>query len=658
MKKRLFIGTLLLLVIISAFLYAEDGWRENEMEILVFMQNRTEVQQLWTLNLMGDVYPAAAYSSSLDAEAVGRMYVTPDELQKIKDIPIAYQIEIENLNEHYKDFWNERQGYSSVDEIFQRMDDLVSQNPEICLKKVYGKSVRGEDLTALKISDNVKTDEPEPEVLFDMGVHGNEFGGPENGIMYAEEIVSQYGKDARTTAMIDEREIWIFVMVNPDGRNNNSRANANNKDLNRNWGYMATNGFSEPETRAVRDCHLDNHFTLDITYHSGMIALLYPWCRVPAAIPDKQLHLDMAAVYEGAADYGSMRIVQSYNDFQTTGETIEWTYGASGTLTLTMEISVEKNTPNEIMSYYNKNVEAMNTIIEYAGYGVGGTVTNAKTRENVAAVIFVNDYFPCYSDFTGGDYYKWLSSGSYSIDVFANGFKPASATNVAVQDQAATVQDFALEPDNIGRSTWAYKVLFTEVGTGETPAALGPNDDNSFTLNSGSAITFDMQYEIKNINGNEFRVHATGSGANYTFSASENVDGPWKELGSGSGAQDFDLDEGSLNNARYVQIEGRCEIDAIEGYWDSPTSILKANNSIQKPVQLFIANTGRNVSFNVMSDQNHSLSIFSVQGRLCWQKNSKLKDEIHSWQPSGAGTYIARVQAGNNIVCKRFSVIK
>ncbi len=650
--------SIILLAILAISLFAEDGWRKDEMEILVFIQNRNEAQQLQALDLIGDVYPAAAYSPDVTAEAVGRMYVTPDELEGIKNIPLDYEIVVENLNEYSRKFWSTKQGYTSTDEIFKRMDDLVSEYPDLCLKWVSDvKSVDGRDLSALKISDNVKTDEPEPEIMFDAGIHGNEVGGPENAIMFAEELLSQYGKDTRTTALIDDREIWIFVMVNPDGRVKNTRYNSNGVDCNRNYGYMATNGFAQPETRGVRDCCLDNQFALQITYHSGMIALLYPWCRVSTAIPDKDLHLEMAGVYEDAAGYGSMRIVQSYHDYQTTGETIEWTYGAAGTLTITMEISVNK-APSDIMGYYNKNVEAMKTMIEYAGYGVEGTVTNAVTRDKVAAVISVNDYFPCYSDPTGGDYHKYLSSGSYTIDVFANGYQSTTISNVSIQNKQATVKDIVLEPNNEGRSTWAYKVTFTEVGSGVTPDALGPNDNSSFTLNSGSAIDFDMQYAIKNINGSDFKVHATGSGANYTFYASQEVWGSWKELGSGTGTQEFDLEDGNLDNARYIRIDGRCAIDAVEAIWDSPTSILNKIQGGNNSAQLFINTIGKNVLFSVKKAPQHTLSVYSALGKLCWKQHGSKTISNHTWQPTSSGMYIVRLEAGNEVIQKRFTSVK
>ena len=110
-------------------LYAENGWRENEMEVLVFIENGNEAQKLQSLNLTGDVYPGDAYSADVNSNLIGRMFVTPDELDKIKSLNLSYEILIENLNEHYKDFWNTHQNYFTVDQILSKMDPFQQHHP-------------------------------------------------------------------------------------------------------------------------------------------------------------------------------------------------------------------------------------------------------------------------------------------------------------------------------------------------------------------------------------------------------------------------------------------------------------------------------------------------------------------------------------------------
>lgn len=654
MIKRYLCVVLLSLSFISS-LYAENGWRDNEMEILVFIENGNEAQKLQSLNLMGDVYPGDAYSADVNSFLIGRMFVTPDELDKIKSLNLSYEILIENLNEHYKDFWNTHQNYFTVDQILSKMDALVSNYPDICKKTVYGKSVRGVELPALTISANVATEEYEPEAYFDGGVHGDEVGGSQNLIWFAEELCTKYGNHAYITDLLDTREVTIFVMLNPDGRDRMTRMNANGADLNRNYGYMArSKGFSEPETRAGRDCMRANQFNTQHTYHSGTICLLYPWGRVSTPTPDKNIHIALCGVYEDAAGYGTIRTLQTYNSYQTTGETCEFAYGAMGIAVNTMELSTSKQ-PSNPEDIYDKNNEAMLAVIEHAGYGIKGKITNAQTGEPVAAVVFIDDYYPRFSDPIVGDYHKYMTSGTYSIRVIANGYLPTTVDNVSVQNENVTEQDIELEPNSSGRSTWAYQLTFTDVGSGHTHAALGENDDKTFNLSSNNAINFDMQYSIKNIEGNDFKVHGEGS---YEFLAAEDIDGPWKSLGDGSGTTEFDLSDGNLNEAQFVKIDGKCDIDAIEAMWDSPTSILTKVSQTVTSSKLAVNVMRKNVSFNIRSIAPYSLKVYNIQGKLCWMPNTTQNIEKYTWQPISTGMYVARLESGKNILTKRFTFIK
>ena len=149
-----------------------------------------------------------------------------------------------------------------------------------------GKSYQGRDIWAAKVSDNVATDEAEPEVMFDGLHHSDEHMGLEMTLHILHWLADGYGSDARITNIVNSREVWIVFAVNPDGaeydisggkfhfwrknRQPNAGTTAIGTDLNRNYGYRWGGGgntstnplaityrgasaFSAPETRAVRD---------------------------------------------------------------------------------------------------------------------------------------------------------------------------------------------------------------------------------------------------------------------------------------------------------------------------------------------------------------------------------------------------------------------
>jgi hypothetical protein len=71
---------------------------------------------------------------------------------------------------------------------------------------------------AVKISDNVGVDENEPEVLFDGLTHSDEHMGLEMTLRIMHWLVDGYvSHDARITNIVNTREIWIVLAVNPDG---------------------------------------------------------------------------------------------------------------------------------------------------------------------------------------------------------------------------------------------------------------------------------------------------------------------------------------------------------------------------------------------------------------------------------------------------------
>ena len=93
--------------------------------------------------------------------------------------------------------------------------------------------------------------------------HGNEYMSVELPLLLAWDLVQNYSIDPDITDYVDNREIWIIPLVNPDGREMNQRYNANGVDLNRDYGYMwdgeggSPSPFSQPEVQVMRAHGLD-----------------------------------------------------------------------------------------------------------------------------------------------------------------------------------------------------------------------------------------------------------------------------------------------------------------------------------------------------------------------------------------------------------------
>ncbi|MEU0334704.1 M14 family metallopeptidase [Streptomyces sp. NPDC006193] len=143
--------------------------------------------------------------------------------------------------------------YHNYAEMNAEIDQRLAAHPSIMSKRVIGKSYQGRDIVAVKISDNVGTDEGEPEVLFTAHQHAREHLTVEMALYLLRELGAGYGSDARITNLVDSREIWIVPDLNPDGgeydiasgsyrswrknRQPNSGSSYVGTDLNRNWNY-------------------------------------------------------------------------------------------------------------------------------------------------------------------------------------------------------------------------------------------------------------------------------------------------------------------------------------------------------------------------------------------------------------------------------------
>ncbi|PWI17747.1 carboxypeptidase [Streptomyces sp. Act143] len=151
------------------------------------------------------------------------------------------------------DFPSADSRYHNYAEMTSQINSVVSAHPDIVSQRVIGTSYQGRNIVALKISDNVATDESEPEVLFTHHQHAREHLTVEMALYLLDQLTSGYGTDSRVTSLVDSREIWIVPDLNPDGgeydiatgsyrswrknRQPNSGSSYVGTDLNRNWNH-------------------------------------------------------------------------------------------------------------------------------------------------------------------------------------------------------------------------------------------------------------------------------------------------------------------------------------------------------------------------------------------------------------------------------------
>ena len=153
-----------------------------------------------------------------------------------------------------------------------------------------GQSVEGRELLYIEITDNVQVESPgRPKVKYVGNMHGDETVGKELIIYLCQYILHNHEKDERSHNILTSMRLFLMPTLNPDGFEKSTeghcrgghRANANHKDLNRNFpdqfssDFVRTHMVFEPETKAMMNWILSNKYDY-MGYVYYFFALLLP----------------------------------------------------------------------------------------------------------------------------------------------------------------------------------------------------------------------------------------------------------------------------------------------------------------------------------------------------------------------------------------------
>ncbi len=154
----------------------------------------------------------------------------------------------EGINPKMSDIGNPKSieawdSYPTYSAYLTMMNNFAANYPSICKLYTIGTTVQGRQLLAVKISDNVNSDEAEPEFFYTSSMHGDELTGYVMMLRLIDSLLTQYGSNPRITNLVNNMEIFINPLANPDGTFHGGdntvsgaiRYNANNVDLNRNY---------------------------------------------------------------------------------------------------------------------------------------------------------------------------------------------------------------------------------------------------------------------------------------------------------------------------------------------------------------------------------------------------------------------------------------
>jgi carboxypeptidase T len=312
-------------------------------------------------------------------------------------------------------------GYHTYAEMTADVLAVATAHPDIVRRVSIGKSYEGRTIWAVKISDNVTVDEPEPEVLFDGLTHSDEHMGLEMTLKIMHWLVDGYGVDSRITTLVNAREIWIVLAVNPDGaeydikygkfhywRKNRQPTPGTSyigTDLNRNFGYHWGGGgrtssnpaaityrgpsaFSAPETRNIRDFLASRvvdgrqQIRAAITFHEAGRLVMWPYGYTYSNVPADMTvddHAALAIIGKKMAATNGYKPEQASDLYITSGTTRDYEYGIYRIFAYTFEMSVV-DYPKDTMigPETGRNKEAVLYLISQATCPLG--VLGSTTR--------------------------------------------------------------------------------------------------------------------------------------------------------------------------------------------------------------------------------------------------------------------------------------
>src|SRR3954447_25167851 len=301
-----------------------------------------------------------------------------------------------------------RQVYRTYADYNNDMQALATANPTlVSYKLALYKTIEGRDVHYVEITNNVTANDGKPVDYVQGAIHGNESAAAEDSMEFAIDIVNQSKVNPGVSALLDHVRVIILPLVNPDGYEHKPsprRANCDSAtpltppltcptstsqgvDMNRNyptgWGSNVGVTFaqrgsgpgSEPEVKNTMSIISTHQVVALITAHTNERAIFYPPFDLNAGdTPELNTgYRALALALLAATNNGYTNTRDSAHDYETSGETNDWSYYATRGLGFTQElIGPVAGCPQALPNYLNC------TTADFTGHA-GPTSTTAQT---------------------------------------------------------------------------------------------------------------------------------------------------------------------------------------------------------------------------------------------------------------------------------------
>ena len=383
--------------------------------------------------------------------------------------------------------WDE---YPTYEAYVAMMEEFAETYSEKCTLIELGTLASGRKILLVRINNGIT--DGKPKFLYGSTIHGDETTGYIMMLRLIDLLLTREDLP-EVKNIIDNLDLFICPNANPDGTyhggnntvNGATRANAYGVDMNRNYPDPVDGAHPDGNAYAVETEWWMNfaeqyQFTMAAHYHGGAELMNYPWDN------NYERHADDAWWQLVSREYADLcqDAAQSSDPYYMTDEENGITNGADWYTIgggrqdfmkyyhqcreVTIECSsVKCPSPSQLPKFWDYNYNSIFAYMNQALLGIHGTVVDAETQEPLQASIEIlnhdQEYSMVESQLPMGDFHRPIKSGTYTVEIKANGYYPVQHV-VTVVDGETTYLNAELVPG---------EGLIPDFSASETDIALG-----------------------------------------------------------------------------------------------------------------------------------------------------------------------------------------
>lgn len=361
--------------------------------------------------------------------------------------------------------------YPTYEAYVDMMYQFEANYPSICDVFSIGTTNVGREILVARISDNIGIVEGEPEFFYTSTMHGDETTGYPLMLRLIDYLLTNYGTNDRITNMVNQIDIFINPLANPDGTyyagnhtvSGARRGNVYNIDLNRNFpdpedGPNPDGNPWQTETIHFMNFAEQRNFVMSANIHGGEEVLNYPWDTWYYGTADNDWWVHVCREYADTVHlYSPWNYMNGFDNGITLGS--DWYSIAGGRQDymnyfhqcreFTLEISDAKLLPaNQLPDHWDWNYRSFLNYIEQCLYGVQGRITDSSTGMPLEAEVYIpgheQDSSWVYSHLPAGKYSRMIHEGNYTFRFTKPGYFPKLVQGVQVSNNETTELDVEL----------------------------------------------------------------------------------------------------------------------------------------------------------------------------------------------------------------------